>query len=288
MTAPITRSAIAALCQDTTASSIIIEIVERTGSTNQDLLARVARASAPNVPTFLLALTQTAGRGRAGRVWHSDGCGLTFSLAWPIRRPVSAISGLSLAVGVAIAEVLAAQNIDVALKWPNDVLLKCNKLAGVLIETVEKPGLLQDGVWAVIGIGINMAGPPSSLTKTAADHGAVKRSAALPSMDRNVLVAALLASLAETLRIFEQRGFAAFAQRWNALHAHAGQVVDIFDGVQVRQHGCALGVDAAGHLLLQTENGQVAIVAGDVSLRAASSPQHSASHPPEENHAAAD
>src|SRR5690606_28510555 len=100
--------------------------------------------------------SQTAGRGRAGRPWYAaPGRSLTFSLAWKFQRPVHALVGLPLAVGVALAEALAMYNIEVGLKWPNDVLHEGRKLAGILIESasVDSP---QPASWAVIGIGINM------------------------------------------------------------------------------------------------------------------------------------
>lgn len=287
MTASITHNTIATLCQNTAASAIAIEIVEKTGSTNADLLARVAGTPTAGGPIVLIALEQTAGRGRAGRVWHSDASGLTFSLAWPMRRALSGLSGLPLAVGVTIAEVLAAHDIDVVLKWPNDVLLNSNKVAGVLIETVDGSSLLHDDIWVVVGIGINMAGQDKSLELLMTSSDSSRGGAMLPAIDRNALMAALLVCLTDTLRTFEQQGFLVFSTRWNALHAHAGQAVDILDGAQVRLSGYAHGVDATGRLLLQTEGGQVAIVAGDVSLRAASMPQTLSHHASKDSHAAA-
>ena len=96
--------------------------------------------------------------------------------------------------------------------------------------------------------------------------------AALPATDRNVLLAALLDALVLSLQEFEQAGLAPFVARWNALHAHAGQRVDILDQGRILHSGVALGIDAGGRLLLDTgvpgPAQVVAIVAGDVSLRA--------------------
>jgi len=274
MNASIDYDTIVAMCQETVAAAVAIEIVEQTGSTNVDLLARVAGQPDAHGPILLIALQQTAGRGRAGRTWHSDGCGLTFSLAWPMGQPLSALSGLPLAIGVATAEVLAARGIQVALKWPNDVLHNGRKVAGMLIETVGGSSLLRDDVWVVIGIGINMASQ-DALSEAVAlgdnpgkSHDLSKTGAALPPSDRNVFVADLLVALTKALRTFQQYRFAAFIVRWNALHAHAGKAVDILNGSQVVHSGYAQGVDAIGRLLLETKNGRVAVVAGDVSLRA--------------------
>src|SRR6185312_6038226 len=145
---------IAALrCAD--ARKTAIEIVAETGSTNADLLVRIGGLDGP---LLLIAERQTAGRGRAGRTWHaSPEASLTFSLAWKFSRQTRDLAGLPLAVGVALAEALAAFGWDAALKWPNDVLLDGRKLAGILIETANRRD--GEGAWAVIGIGINLAMP---------------------------------------------------------------------------------------------------------------------------------
>jgi len=241
------------------ARQVTIEIVAETGSTNADLLARTASLTAP---VLLVAGTQTAGRGRAGRAWHSAaGASLTFSLAWKFKRTLPQLVGLPLAVGVAIAEALRDYGVEVRLKWPNDVLLDGRKLAGILIEAAVAP----DGVWAVIGIGINLALPQALAERM--DNPA----AALPPLPvtQTELLAALLNSLAPVLSEFDVAGIAPFIERWNALHAWRGEPVVVLDQGQARQRGIAIGVDDAGRLLLDTAAGQVALLSGDVSLRRA-------------------
>ena len=84
---------------------------------------------------------------------------------------------------------------------------------------------------------------------------------------RNLLLARLLASLADVLDGYERTGFAGFAVEWQARHAHAGRRVRILaDGAETIE-GCAIGVDADGALLLETAAGVRRIVSGDVSLR---------------------
>ncbi len=244
------------------ARRVAIEVVAQTGSTNADLLAKVDRLSQP---TLRVAEMQSAGRGRAGRSWLSAaGVSLTFSLAWRIERPLPQLLGLPLAIGVALAEALAQFGIDVRLKWPNDVLLAGDKLAGILIETANDKASGGQHSWAVIGIGLNLALPDDLARRIG------RPAAGLPALaghDRNQLLAALLNRLAETLQLFEQQGLAAFVTRWNSLHAYAGQQVLILDGGVVLHEGIATGVDTTGRLLLSTAHGQVAVMAGDVSLR---------------------
>lgn len=243
------------------ATGVAIEVVAETGSTNADLLVRVANLSAP---VLRVAGMQTAGRGRAGRVWHAaPDAALTFSLAWCLERPLQELVGLPLAVGVAVAETLAGFGVMTTVKWPNDVLKDGAKLAGILIETAPARAASKRGVWAVIGIGINLAQPAAF----AAQIGRPVANAPSLLPDRNRVLAELLNSLSTALVQFEQEGLAAFVERWNRLHAYAGQQVVILDQDRVVQQGTALGTDELGRLLLDTTAGPVAIVAGDVSLR---------------------
>jgi BirA family biotin operon repressor/biotin-[acetyl-CoA-carboxylase] ligase len=240
-------------------SRIAVEVVDETGSTNADLLARAATLTGP---LLLVARNQTAGRGRAGRSWLSSSEGsLTFSLAWKFDGGLPRLTGLPLAVGVALAETLERLGVQVGLKWPNDVLRDGDKLAGILIETQAAPS---DGVWAVIGIGLNLLMPDELEAR-------IGRSVAslpwLARMDRDALLAALLDGLAGALAEFEHAGFAAFAARWNLRHAWQGETVTILDGARVLHEGSAAGVDDAGRLLLDTPTGRIAVLAGDVSLR---------------------
>ena len=248
-------AAIAALSR----AGVAVEVVAQTGSTNADLLARASTLAAP---LLLVAEHQSAGRGRAGRSWLSSPEGsLTFSLAWRFDGGPQALLGLPLAVGVALADTLGTLGQQVQLKWPNDVLKDGDKLAGILIETQSAPG---GGTWSVIGIGLNLLMPDEM-------EAQLGRSAAgmpwLARMDRDALMAALLDGLAGCLREFTARGFAAFSARWNLRHAWQGETVVLLDGGVVRHEGRAAGVDDSGRLLLDTAEGRITVMAGDVSLR---------------------
>jgi BirA family biotin operon repressor/biotin-[acetyl-CoA-carboxylase] ligase len=248
-------AAIAALLR----AAVDVEVVAETGSTNADLMTRAARL---HRPALLVAEHQSAGRGRAGRSWLSAaGDSLTFSLAWKFAGSPQRMLGLPLAVGVALAEALAAHDVPVQLKWPNDLLKDGSKLAGVLIET---QGAADGGTWAVIGIGLNLAMPDQLEERIGR---AVASAPWLARMERNALMAALVDALAAAMEQFEQAGFGAFRARWNGLHAYRGQHVSIIDQGAVLQQGVAAGVDDMGRLLLDTQGGRVAVLAGDVSLR---------------------
>jgi len=251
---------IAALSGAGSGAGVAVEVVAQTGSTNADLLARASTLAAP---VLLIAEHQTAGRGRAGRPWLSaPDHSLTFSLAWKFEGGLQRLTGLPLAVGVALAETLGRLGQQVQLKWPNDLLKDGDKLAGILVET--QPAGSNGATWAIVGIGLNLAMPDELEEKIGRAVAAVPW---LARMDRDALMAAVLDGLAQALAQFAQHGFPAFSARWNVLHAYQGQAVTILDRGEVLHEGQAAGVDDAGRLLLDTEHGRIVIVAGDVSLR---------------------
>ena len=241
-----------------------VDIVAECDSSNARLLER-AELGAPS-GSVLAALRQTAGRGRRGRNWLSmPGDSLTFSLLWRF-SPEMALDGLSLAVGVAVAQALESLGIPgVALKWPNDVLLgvEQRKLAGILLELVPGPR----PVAVVIGIGVNLRlprGMPTELQRTAA--ALVESGLPLPPM--SVLLARLLAALSATLASFSEAGFAGLRKEWLIRHAYQGRAVRLLSDFADPLDGRCLGVDTDGALLLETAAGIQRIISGEVSLRA--------------------
>lgn len=236
------------------ASRFDVDVIAECDSTNTLLLARAEESPSGAV---LVAKRQTAGRGRMGRQWHAaPDASLTFSLLYKLPRG-AAPSGLSLAVGVGIAEALRELGLDaVALKWPNDILRNGRKLAGVLIELT--------GSAAVIGVGLNLRLPvdlPDDVRQTA--------SALDIDIDRNQLLARLLVSLHGVLETFGSGGFAALRNRWSALNAYVGAPVRVISEFAAPVEGICLGVDVDGALLLKAGGCAQRIVSGDVSLRRA-------------------
>ena len=252
---------ILALRQRAAALPVTVELVAETGSTNADLMQRLPSLTGA---TLRIAEQQTAGRGRAGRSWLSEpGSALMFSLAWCFAGPLHRLTGLPLAVGVALAEAMQALEVPVTLKWPNDVIKDGSKLAGILVETQAGA----DGsIWAVIGVGLNLLVPDQLERAIGRD---VASAPWLARMDRDLLMATLLDHLTAVLDQFAQTGFAAFRLRWNQLDAYHGQAVRILDQGRVLHEGSAAGVDADGRLLLDSASGRITVLSGDVSLRLA-------------------
>ena len=256
MSTPLIADQLPRLCR-AAAKTIQFEVVASTGSTNADLRERLPGLAQP---VLRVAEHQTAGRGRAGRSWvDARGDNLSFSLAWHFGGEMGQVAGLSLVVGVLIAETLRASGWEAGLKWPNDVLLNSRKLGGILIETVSA----RPGTWAIIGVGINV----HANAERDAAAGTETASLAPSGVDRHALLASLADGLAEGLPLFDAQGLAPFVPRWQALHAYAGEAVDLIERGTLLQRGIARGIDDMGCLLLDTHAGRIAVLAGDISLR---------------------
>lgn len=244
-----------------------LDVVEETGSTNADLTLASRAAPWAESATLRLAYRQTAGRGRQGRPWQGQ-AGLTFSVALPLPLAPSQLSGLSLAVGLALAEALAdcdaRLGAAVGLKWPNDLQIDGRKLAGILIESVPAG---PQRVWAVIGIGLNLV--RDAQMEAALGRGLAGVTEFLPGCDPTVLLAAVLNRLAVMREDFLAQGFAPMAPRWSARDAYRDQPVRLLHDGRVQAEGLARGVDGDGHLLLETPAGLERISSGEVSLRPA-------------------
>ncbi len=241
-----------------------LDVRDTVASTNAALLERAA-AGAPG-GTVLAAEWQSHGRGRLGRAWHAGvGEALTFSLLWRFTRGAGALAGLSLAVGVAIARAVTAAGVPgVALKWPNDVLWRNGKLAGILTELA---GDALGPTAAVIGIGLNVR--LSQATRARIGQAAADLATAGAAPDRNGLLARLLIELGQTLHAFERDGFAPRRAEWQRLHALQGRRVTLVLPDGTRRTGSARGAAEDGAFLLETRAGMERFHSAEISLRAA-------------------
>ncbi|MEE6032063.1 bifunctional biotin--[acetyl-CoA-carboxylase] ligase/biotin operon repressor BirA [Avibacterium paragallinarum] len=226
-------------------------------STNQFLLEQIEQLEKGQL---CLAEYQYAGRGRRGRDWLSPFAGQIILSAYWTFLPHISLNGLSLVIGIAIAETLQAFGAEgIGLKWPNDVLLNGRKLAGVLVEIANhKNGLLN----LIIGIGINL-----SLPKQASiDQPWAELKEIVPHFDRDEIIIALVNRLYHYLTQFEQRGMASFYQRWTEWDAFFGKPVSMISEKEALD-GIERGIDREGHLLLETARGVIKFNGGEVSLR---------------------
>jgi BirA family biotin operon repressor/biotin-[acetyl-CoA-carboxylase] ligase len=174
---------------------------------------------------------------------------------------------LSLAVGVAIARAVAAAGASgVALKWPNDVLWRAGKLAGILIELA---GDALGPTAAVIGIGLNVR--LSQATRARIGQATADLETACGAApDRNGLLARLLIELGQTLQAFERDGFAPRRAEWQRLHALQGKRVTLILPDGTRRTGSARGAAEDGAFLLETRAGVERFHSAEITLRPAS------------------
>ncbi|GLW96107.1 biotin--[acetyl-CoA-carboxylase] ligase [Microtetraspora sp. NBRC 16547] len=237
-----------------------ITVVERTGSTNADLV-EAAGGGAPE-GAVLVAESQVEGRGRLGRVWSAPPrSGLTVSMLFrpggSAARPVR-LGWLPLLVGVAAAAaVRGVAEVEVWLKWPNDLLIGERKLAGILAERVE------DGI--VVGMGLNVSIRPEELPVERATSLAVEKAACL---DRDPLLRAVLREIEthyrEWLSVGGDPDACGLRSAYLASCATIGQEVRVeLPGDRVLT-GVATGVDESGRLLVRAAGEEHALSAGDV------------------------
>ena len=232
------------------------------GSTN-DEARRLAEAGAPE-GALVVADTQTAGKGRAGRRWLTPpGTALAFSLVLRPALAAGEAARLTMLAGLAVAEAAeAAAARPARLKWPNDVLVDGAKAGGILVESVLTGERLD---YAVIGIGLNVsaAPPPEAVDFPAA---ALQNPGAAP-IDRWRLLGDILARMEAVYRLATDADGEALRAFWAARLAWLGETVSAraADGEVV---GRAEGVAADGALLIRLPSGEVRrVLAGDVRLR---------------------
>lgn len=236
------------------------ELIPVIDSTNQYLLDRVGQIPSG---TACLAEYQQAGRGRRGRAWFSPfGTNLYLSLYWRLDAGMAAAMGLSLAVGVSMAETLQKLGAeDVKVKWPNDLYWHDRKLAGILVEMTGQAG---DAAHLVIGMGLNVSMPA---TDEVDQRWANLRDACQILPDKNTLAAALINGVTDALKQYEVFGMAGFVAQWARYDNFRDRAVKLLLGERVVK-GIARGINEQGALLLETDTGIIPYLGGEISLRA--------------------
>jgi BirA family transcriptional regulator, biotin operon repressor / biotin---[acetyl-CoA-carboxylase] ligase len=233
-------------------------VLDRTDSTMSEA---ARRADDISQPTWVMAHTQTAARGRRGKLWHTPAGNLNATLIFkPEASPAEAARRSFLAANALFAALAFYVPADkLALKWPNDVLLAGGKVAGILLESSGQGGFVD---WLSIGIGVNLCHTPQDVSDAAfapvclADHAGV-----------TVAPRDFLTTLADAYATQEaklaQLGFARIRQDWLAHAARLGEVITARTGRE-QISGIFDGIDADGNLVLITGSGPRAISAADV------------------------
>jgi BirA family biotin operon repressor/biotin-[acetyl-CoA-carboxylase] ligase len=234
-----------------------VEVLPELDSSNSELMRRARAGQAE--PVLLVAERQTAGRGRLGRAWQAEpGASLTFSLGLPL-APAD-WSGLSLAVGVAIAESLDGR---IGLKWPNDLWVDGRKLGGILVETASLGGHANAAAarYTVIGIGLNLA--PRAAEGLSTPPAALRE--LWPQAQVGEVLLRIAPALVEAVLDFQGAGFEPLRARYEARDLLRGRAITLSDGTV----GTALGVTGQGGLLVHTASGVTTVTSAEVSVRPA-------------------
>lgn len=236
-----------------------LDVFPITDSTSAELMRRARTAGVDG--QVCLAELQIQGRGRRGRSWFSPfGANLAMSFGKRMRRPASALGGLSLVVGLGVLDALERLGVGgLALKWPNDVLLDGRKLGGILIELASSRD-----TELVVGIGLNVALPEqvrAALPEPVAD---LSHLAVPPS--RNELAGRILSGVLELVAGFEDQGFAPFRAAFEQRHLYQGRECLVHQSNR-QIAGVVAGVSGEGELILDAADGRQVFHGGEVSLR---------------------
>jgi len=257
-----------------------VQVVDATGSTNADLVARAR--SGDSGPGVLVARSQTAGRGRLGRSWQSPpGTSLSMSMLWTPAVPQPGWTWLPMVTGLGVLDALSALGVDARLKWPNDVVVPVPraprdpdgsaqqptgaltglaKLAGILVEVAPGPV----GPAVVAGVGLNLRPPVQELGVPVASLSGLLAGGAPAFV---VVVDTLAAALQQRLTGWERAsggdGAADLRREYLRVCSTVGRTVRVTTpgGVSTGQ---AVDVDAGGALVLATGDGLARVSAGDV------------------------
>ncbi|OAT28177.1 biotin-protein ligase/biotin operon repressor [Buttiauxella brennerae ATCC 51605] len=240
-----------------TGSVAVLPVID---STNQYLLDRIETLQSGDA---CIAEYQQAGRGRRGRQWFSPfGANLYLSMFWRLEQGPAAAVGLSLVIGIVMAEVLRELGAeDVRVKWPNDLYLNDRKLAGILVELTGKTG---DAAQIVIGAGINLA--MRNVATDVINQSWINLQEAGINIDRNALAIRIIKELRKALHLFEEEGLTPFLPRWESLDNFINRQVKLIIGDK-EIHGISRGINEQGGLLLEQDGVIKPWVGGEISLR---------------------
>ena len=217
-------------------------------------------AAHETVPTWILADSQTAGRGRRGRAWQSPVGNLMTTLYLPISFDAVKAGQLAFVAGLALERTVSAligERAQASLKWPNDVLVDGKKASGILLESAMRDNKID---WLAIGLGLNLAHHPDDTP-----YPATSLAAYMDTPANNLAALEILArAFDEVFRQWRNGGFGQVLQAWRAVaHGLGGPIVATLENEQFE--GIFKDVDEKGALILQTAKGDtMTIDAGDV------------------------
>ncbi|NQZ83012.1 MAG: bifunctional biotin--[acetyl-CoA-carboxylase] ligase/biotin operon repressor BirA [Colwellia sp.] len=244
------------------AEQSVVEVHNIIDSTNNYLMRRLPNQIQNGQVCF--AEYQSAGRGRRGRQWISPfGSHIYMSMYWYLEQGMSAAMGLSTVAALAVSDAIKKlYNVEVQLKWPNDIYLKGVKLAGILIDL---DGQTLEPCHCVIGIGINLNMPDKSAEQVDQPWTDLQANTTV-DIDRNQLAAELINCLTKRLQSHQINGLNDMVTEWRQQDYFYNKDVKLITG-QKETIGICQGINEQGALLLEVDGNIKAIYGGEVSLR---------------------
>ncbi len=241
-----------------------IKILDQVTSTNEFLMGLAKTSNQKNIAVF--AEQQTQGKGRRERNWVSPyGNNLYHSLLWHFSCDPTELSGLSLAIALAITNTLKEFGLDnkLGVKWPNDIYYDGKKLGGVLLEMLASP---HERSSIVIGVGINTRLSNRHAELIDQPWTSIEHITQQP-VNRNKLAGLLLNNIISTISLFEQKGFSAFLADWKHLDLLDNKPVTLITHKE-KINGIMKGITNQGQLIVENENNELQhYFSGEVSLR---------------------
>ncbi|KHL25775.1 biotin--protein ligase [Croceibacterium mercuriale] len=235
----------------------MIEIVADTASTNADLLQRRRSGLPAGEGCWLVADRQHGGRGRQGRAWLDAPGNFMGSTIIVARAGDPPATTLPLACGLAVLEALVPLVPvpgQLQLKWPNDVLLRGGKIAGILLE--------RESDTIIAGIGVNLATAPLVANRQVGTLGKVG-----PAPDRDSFARNLATAFVRALELWRAEGAPGTIARWLAAAHPVGSALAVHDDAGLRIGGRFAGLEPDGALRLAVDAGAIRVIrAGDVVL----------------------
>lgn len=244
-----------------------VEWHDRLGSTNAYLKEFLTGGGEISSGDIVAAREQTTGRGRQERRWISEpNTNLCFSLFVEIDADLIAVPSLTMAVALAVTEMLNAEQIPAAPKWPNDVLVNDKKICGILSERVETSfakasEVKRTGIIVGVGLNVNMSTEEADAIDQPATSMLIESGKA---HDLAQTLGSLFQPLEHWIGEWKAGGFPALRESWTEQAGPIGKPLSVHDG-DIRKSGSLAGFGDHGELLLQTENGLETIWSGDVS-----------------------
>lgn len=240
--------------QELRLEGFVVRCYDSVGST-MDLARALALEIPENGMGIVVAQSQHSGRGRQGRQWIPPQSGLYATVVLRSNARLESLSGLSLAVGVLVADVVSELGAVVQIKWPNDLLsVQGDKLGGILVETVGGA----ESVTALVGIGINLTGEPMEIPGTTSLATLTGQTVSPVEMLHH-----LAPALARGWQEFRSGGFSCFRDRFMARACFVGEQITLDHG-GAQESGTFHGVDHSGALQVMTPAGVVSRASGEV------------------------